>query len=515
MQKNNINIPEGWAKTTFGNVAEFINGRCFKKSEWSDSGLPIIRIENLNNKKATFNYTKKLFDKKYFIKNGDLLFSWSASLGVYIWEGEESWLNQHIFRVVPHEIDKQYLFYYLDHHINELTQKTHGQGMVHITKSVFENHKILIPPLKEQKRIVKRINEIFIELEEGIRRLKKAKKAIKLYYQSLLKNAFEGNLTQKWRENNKQNIISFSEVYDLLQEQKQIDYKINLTEWIDRYSLWLKNGKDGLKPIKPKRNSQNHEIDKEEIAQLPNLPPSWGYIHFGEIIESIDAGKSFKCDERPPNDSEVGVAKVSAISWGEYNQSESKTCTDSAKINKGYFICEGDFIMSRANTIELVGAVVIVKKISNIVMLSDKTLRISMKGIFKEFALHYLRSFTGRKEIMTRSTGNQDSMRNIGQDRIKSIYIPICSMEEITELCNLLNKKINIINKQIRNIDSQISKSHSLRQAILKKAFSGRLVPQNPSEETAKILLERTKDNKKKLISKPLNSNKLKKKKFK
>ena len=112
---------------------------------------------------------------------------------------------------------------------------------------------------------------------------------------------------------------------------------------------------------------------------------------------------------------------------------------------------------------------------------------------------------------MARSTGNQDSMRNIGQDRIKSICIPICSMEEIKELCNLLNKKINIINKQIKNIDSQISKSESLRKSILKKAFSGRLVQQNPSEEPAKILIERIKNDKKKLIYKPLKSKNLKK----
>ena len=72
---------------------------------------------------------------------------------------------------------------------------------------------------------------------------------------------------------------------------------------------------------------------------------------------------------------------------------------------------------------------------------------------------------------MSRSTGNQDSMRNIGQDRIKSICIPICSIEEISELNHILDSKIDFINEQIKDIDSQILKSKSLRQAILKKAY--------------------------------------------
>ena len=74
---------------------------------------------------------------------------------------------------------------------------------------------------------------------------------------------------------------------------------------------------------------------------------------------------------------------------GKYDQSESKTCLDPKKINKKYIISEGDFIMSRANTIELVGAVVVVKQVTNSVMLSDKTLRIKMKKIYKPFLKNY------------------------------------------------------------------------------------------------------------------------------
>ena len=510
---SNENLPSGWEECGFKDISEVLMGQSPPSSTYNLEGNGLPFFQGKTEFQNLYPYVKKYCSSPIRLaEKNSILLSIRAPVGATNLAPEKCCIGRGIASFKPlGDISSEYLLYFFRSIEDFIAVSGNGTTFSAINKKYIEDIRFGIAPLEEQKRIIKRINEIFIELDEGITRLKKAKKDLKLYYQSLLKNAFEGNLTQKWREDNKQNIISFSEVYDLLQEQKQIDYKNNLTEWIDKYTLWLKNGKDGFKPIKPKKNSQIYEIDKEEIAQLPNLPSSWGYVRFGEIIESIDAGKSFKCDERPPNNSEVGVAKVSAISWGEYNQSESKTCTDSAKIKKSYFICEGDFIMSRANTIELVGAVVIVKKVSKNVMLSDKTLRISMKEIFKEFALYYLRSFIGRKEIMARSTGNQDSMRNIGQDRIKSICIPICCMEEIKELCNLLNKKTNIINEQIKNIDSQISKSESLRKSILKKAFSGRLVQQNPSEEPAKILIERIKNDKKKLIYKPLKSKNLKK----
>ena len=96
---------------TLGDVATYINGRAFKPQEWETSGRPIIRIQNLTNSTQECNRTTKQFEEKYRISDGDLLFAWSASLGAHIWHGEDGWLNQHIFKVIPNEsIDKIYLY---------------------------------------------------------------------------------------------------------------------------------------------------------------------------------------------------------------------------------------------------------------------------------------------------------------------------------------------------------------------------------------------------------------------
>ena len=156
------NLPAGWTISTIGEVAQYINGRAFKPTEWEKEGIPIIRIQNLNDPNAPYNYSSVNYEDKYLIKDGDLLFAWAASLGAYIWKGSLGWLNQHIFKVEPKEfMNKQYLYYSFMNLIADFYRQSHGSGMVHITKGKFESTPILIPPLYEQERINITLENIF------------------------------------------------------------------------------------------------------------------------------------------------------------------------------------------------------------------------------------------------------------------------------------------------------------------------------------------------------------------
>lgn len=182
---------------TLGTVATYINGRAFKPSEWETKGLPIIRIQNLTDSKASYNYSQVTYEEKYLVKNGDLLFAWSASLGAHIWKREDAWLNQHIFKVIPNEgVDKMYLFYFLQKITADLYSKAHGTGMVHITKAPFMATPIPIPPIKQQQDIVAQIEMLFFQLDSGVETLKKTKQQLEVYRQAVLKEAF-GNALQK------------------------------------------------------------------------------------------------------------------------------------------------------------------------------------------------------------------------------------------------------------------------------------------------------------------------------
>jgi type I restriction enzyme S subunit len=123
-------------------------------------------------------------------------------------------------------------------------------------------------------------------------------------------------------------------------------------------------------------------------------------------------------------------------------------------------------------------------------MLSDKTLRIKFHSGSKVYFLQYLRSHLGRKEIMKRSTGNQESMRNIGQDRIRHILVPVCSPAEMAELETVLEKTFTHLASIEDGIDLELSRSHALRQSILSRAFSGRLVKGVTDERSVSEMLQ-------------------------
>lgn len=139
-----------------GDAATFVNGYPFKPETWTETGLPIIRIQNLNNPEAPFNHYSGPIPEKYVVRQGDILISWSASLGAYEWKGEDAYLNQHIFKVVFDKcvIDKHFLRYAVESKLAEMEKGAHGATMRHIVKKDFDNTLIPYPPIAEQEKIV-------------------------------------------------------------------------------------------------------------------------------------------------------------------------------------------------------------------------------------------------------------------------------------------------------------------------------------------------------------------------
>lgn len=137
-------VPDGWRATTLGDLGQYLNGRAFKTTEWSKSGRPIIRIQDLTGSHRSPNYFEGEVEDRYVVRPGEFLISWSATLGAYIWDGPEAVLNQHIFKVESN-IDKEFHYYLVRERIAELERNAHGSGMVHVTKGVFENTPVAVP----------------------------------------------------------------------------------------------------------------------------------------------------------------------------------------------------------------------------------------------------------------------------------------------------------------------------------------------------------------------------------
>lgn len=146
-----------WQSKKLGNIATFVNGKAFKPSDWSDSGLPIIRIQNLTNSIDDIHYYNGAIEDKYLIATGDILISWSATIGVFEWLNGDAVLNQHIFKVVfdKEPIDKTFFKHLIKQKIDEMLKNVHGSTMKHITKGDFDNIDVSLPSLDEQKKIAK------------------------------------------------------------------------------------------------------------------------------------------------------------------------------------------------------------------------------------------------------------------------------------------------------------------------------------------------------------------------
>ena len=167
-------MKQGWEIKKLGEVATYVNGYAFKPEHWGELGVPIIRIQNLNNPSAEFNYCDVDIPEKFVVEDGDILISWSASLGVYEWNRGKAYLNQHIFKVVFNKVDinKYFLKYAVNAKLNDMLKDAHGATMKHIVKGDFDNTIIPYPPREEQERIVEELDCLSGVIEKKREQLK-------------------------------------------------------------------------------------------------------------------------------------------------------------------------------------------------------------------------------------------------------------------------------------------------------------------------------------------------------
>jgi restriction endonuclease S subunit len=169
---------DGWSETTLDGIAEYINGYPFKPADLGENGVPVIRIKQLLDPNEPVDRTETETPERCLLTNGDIVFSWSGTLAVRIWNRGPAKLNQHLFRVVEKEgVYKGIIPLILDHAIEELEEKSHGTTMKHITKQTLLPHKVLLPPLPEQKRIVDLISSLDSYIEALQQQLETAKRS--------------------------------------------------------------------------------------------------------------------------------------------------------------------------------------------------------------------------------------------------------------------------------------------------------------------------------------------------
>ena len=187
-------------KIRLGDVATYINGYAFKPEDRGNEGLPIIRIQDLTGNSYDLGFYNGDYPKKIEINDGDILISWSASLGVYIWDRGKALLNQHIFKVLFDRapIDRQYFVYAVRYKLAEMGTKTHGATMKHIVKKDFDATQIPYPSMKKQENIVLKLNKVSYIIRERQQELQNLDELIKARFVEMFYD--KGYPVLKWND---------------------------------------------------------------------------------------------------------------------------------------------------------------------------------------------------------------------------------------------------------------------------------------------------------------------------
>ena len=291
-----FDIPDSWEWVRVRNCTELFNGRAFKPSDWTVMGLPIVRIQNLNDEKAPFNYYDKSVDEDVHLYGGELLFAWSGtpgtSFGAHIWRDQEAVLNQHIFKLLFDEnaLFKPYYMYALNQRVGSLIKAAHGSaGLQHVTRGVFESTLIPLPPFAEQIRIVEKLNVLFPIVD---------------HYSSAYDNL--NNLQSAFPEALKKSILQEAVQGKLVPQDPSDEPAAVLLERIraEKQRL-IKEGKikkDKHESIIFRRDNSHYEkLDGVERCiddELPfEIPDSWEWVRLGTVFQH-NTGKALNASNR-------------------------------------------------------------------------------------------------------------------------------------------------------------------------------------------------------------------------
>lgn len=339
--------------------------------------------------------------------------------------------------------------------LDYVTGKQTGVKMPRLRSDDLDHLPVPLPPLNVQIEIIKKLDSIYAQTFTARAALDRIPPTLKAFRQSVLGAAFRGELTE--RDPSDEPAI---ELLGRIRAERR-------RRWEDSLSS---KGKDPAKAI-------YEEHSTLETANLPELPEGWVWTTLDHLLAKIEAGHSFKAQGRPAEEGEFGVIKVSAMTWGKFLPEENKALLPGTDPGSTPKVCKGDLLISRANTVELVGAVVLVEQDYPNLLLSDKSLRLVPLSteISKEFLLYALRTQPVRNVFEGEATGVSESMRNISQDKIRIAPIALPPLSEQARIIDRIKKANTKCNQIEQAIETGFRRLDALEQAALSKAFRGEL----------------------------------------
>ncbi|HLP92033.1 MAG TPA: restriction endonuclease subunit S [Nostocaceae cyanobacterium] len=490
-----IELPEGWEWVNFEELAERIPnalkagpfGSALKKSFYVDSGYKIYGQEQVINEDPFLgNYyidEKRYKDlKSCAVKSGDILISLVGTIGkvLILPEGiEPGIINPRLVKLSLDKslIDNEFIKKYLESPTvhNYFSRLSHGGTMDILNLSILKTLKIPLPPLNEQKRIVAKIEE----LNNRTRKAKEALEAIPelcdRFRQSVLAAAFRGDLTADWREQNP-DIEPASVLLERIRQERRQCWESNL----------LTQGKN------PKKSKYQEPVEIED-ENFSLLPDTWCWTTLGNLTWSVKDGPHFS-----PKYSESGIPFISGGNVRPEGIDFQNVKYISPELHKKLSercVPEiGDILYTKGGTTGIARVNTYTHQFNVWVHVAVLKCVPSIERFYLQNALNSPHCYE-QSQKFTHGVGNQD----LGLTRMIKITIPLAPLEEQKIIVERINKYMDFIGNIEKLIYISKEKVDQLNQSILAKAFRGELVPQDPDDEPASILLERIRAEREKL----------------
>jgi len=435
-------LPPGWAHAQLGDIAEVILGQSPPSSTYNESGkgLPFYQGK-LEFGKLCPTPRKWCAAPIKIAEKGDVLISVRAPVGPTNICPEKSCIGRGLAAIRGlGGIGTLFVLYLLRVLESEIARKGTGTTFSAIGGGQLRGVKVPLPPLNEQVRIVARLEELFARLDVGVEELQKVKAQLKRYRQAVLKYAFEGKLTEEWRKTHKDQI------------EPQILFQ------------------------------------SEDVA-VPKLPENWASARFGDVTKIIDYRG------RTPPFSSQGIPHIRSS-----NVRDGRILLSGLKyVSKEAF----DKYMTRGlpHTNDLLftteaplGEVALVPEFAFSLAQRLMILRPQKAVLNSKFLLYQIMSpeFQGR----LRGKGTGTTVTGVSSRNLKPIRILVAPLAEQEKIGEEIEKVISIIETMDSMVGTGFRQAVRLRQSILKSAFEGKLVPQDPSDEPAERLLGRVRADK-------------------
>lgn len=484
MNETQHNIPQQWKIIKLNDIASISYGKGLPTKNLKPEGFPVFGANSIIG-----------FYDKYLFENQQLLISCrGANSGTINTSPPQSFVTNNSLVVsfpVHQEILRKTFFYFLQAANKEGLITGSAQPQVTINNAV----KIILhlPPLNEQKRIVAKIEELFSELDKGVESLKTARAQLKIYRQAVLKHAFEGKLTAQWREDNKDKLESADDLLERIKKEREARYKQQLEDWQSSVVAWEKNGKGGPKPRKPANFKAPKKINNSELDLLPHIPNNWRFVRLSEIA-SIGSGMSVSASRKVKNPILVPYLRVANVQRGFLDLSVIKDMSIENEQLKMLELNKWDILFNEGGDRDKLGRGWVWQSEVQPCITQNHVFRATpyiTSEITSKLISHWGNTF-GQKYF--EKTGKQTTnLASINKGVLSEFPIPLIPPAEEVEIFQQLEKIMALLDAQENEVSQSLLNAEALRQSILKKAFSGKLVAQDLNDKPASVLLERIK----------------------